>query len=79
MAYFGTEPTDRGVRIGPPAPGQETVDGAIVTAEWDAPDTLRSCVNGGETDLAVATFNIAIGVSTDNGTFWDDAGGTAES
>jgi hypothetical protein len=78
VAYFEPTPTDRGVYLGPPAPGQQKVEGATVTAEWVDRDTLRACVDGGETSLAVATFKVSIGVSTPNGTFWDYATGIGE-
>jgi hypothetical protein len=78
VAYFDPTPTDRGVRLGPPAPGQQKLEGAAVTAQWDDSDTLRSCVDGGETSLAVARFRISIGVSTSTGTFWDYAEGIGE-
>jgi len=78
VAYFDLTPTDRGVYLGPPEPGQQKLEGATVTAAWDDSDTLRSCVDGGEKSLAVATFKVSIGVSTSNGTFWDYAEGIAE-
>ena len=76
-AYFGLDPTDRGVRLGPPSPGQEKVEGATVTPTWEANDTLRTCVDGGATALEVATFGVSIGVSEESGTFWDSAEGVA--
>lgn len=75
VAYFEPTPTDRGVRVGPPEPGQPTVEGAVVSAAWEDSDTLRVCVDSGDTGLTVATFNVSIGVSTSNGTFWDYATG----
>ena len=77
VAYFGPTPTDRGVRVGPPAPGQQTLEGATVTIAWDDSDTFRVCVDGGETTLGVASFTVSVGVSTAEGTFWDYANGAA--
>jgi hypothetical protein len=78
VAYFEPTPTDRGVYLGPSEPGQQKLEGATVTAAWEDSGTLRSCVDGGETSLAVATFKVSIGVSTSNGTFWDYATGIGE-
>jgi hypothetical protein len=77
-AYFGPTPTDRGVYLGPPEPGQQKLEGATATIEWDDSDTFRVCVDGGETMLGVASFTVSVGISTSNGTFWDYATGIGE-
>ena len=77
--FDGTQ-TDRGVKLGPPAPGQIALEGATVSVEWPGDDdTMWFCVFGGDTELAVETFEFAIGVQTESGdTFWDYATGLAE-
>ena len=77
---FDGSQTDRGVKLGPPAPGQVPLEGATVSVDWPGnDDTMWLCVFGGETKLAVETFEVAIGVQTENGdTFWDYATGQAE-
>jgi len=77
VAYFGPTPTDRGVYVGPPEPGQQKLEGATVTIAWDDGDTFRGCVDGGETILGVESFTVSVGVSTADGTFWDYANGVA--
>lgn len=64
------------VRIGVLASGRSKLDGAIVTAAWDDSDTVRTCVDSGETNLGVETFNISIfGFGTTNGDVYDEAEG----
>jgi len=64
------------VRIGVLASGRSTLEGAIVTAAWDDSDTVRMCVDSGETSLGVETFNISIfGFGTTNGDVYDEAEG----
>ena len=73
-------PEPGGVFLGPNGPGRDRLEGAIVTLVWEAGDTLRVCVDSGETDLpAVATFQVSIGVFTTDGTFWDQATGVGAS
>ena len=80
--FFGFDgsQTDRGVKLGPPAPGQFPLEGATVSVDWPGnDDTMWLCVFGGDTKLGVETFEVAIGVQTENGdTFWDYATGQAE-
>ena len=64
------------VQIGLLAPGRSKLEGAIVTAAWDDSDTVRTCVDSGETSLGVETFNITIlGFGTTDGDVYDEAEG----
>ncbi len=75
---FGT-PEPGSVFLGPLASGRDRLEGATVTLVWDDRDTLRVCVDSGETDLAVATFDVLIGVFTTDGVVYDQATGVGAS
>jgi len=64
------------VKIGLLTSGREKLEGSTVTAAWDDSDTVRTCVDSGETSLGVETFNISIhGFGTTNGDVYDEAEG----
>jgi hypothetical protein len=51
------------------------LEGAVVTLAWDDSDTLRTCVDSGDTDLDVATFMVSIYIFDTEGDYWDRAEG----
>lgn len=61
------------------ASGRDRLEGSTVIAEWDDSDTVRSCVDGGETNLAVASFRVGLHLFSTSGDFWDEANGLGES
>ncbi len=64
------------VQIGVLASGRDKLEGSVVAAAWDDSDTVRTCVESGETSLGVETFNISIlGFGTSNGDVYDEAEG----
>ena len=64
------------VQIGLLASGPSKLEGAIVSAAWDDSETVRTCVDSGETSLGVETFNISIhGFGTSDGDVYDEAEG----
>ena len=64
------------VQIGLLASGRDKLEGSTVTAAWDDSDTVRTCVDSGETSLGVETFNISIhGFGTTDGDVYDEAEG----
>ena len=82
-AWFSGEYNDRGIRIGPSAPGQPTVDGATVIMEFTSPteftvliDSTRADLENGDA-LEIGAFIVTVGVSVDDQTRWDSAYGAA--
>lgn len=64
------------VQIGLLASSRDKLEGSVVTAAWDDSDTVRTCVDSGETSLGVETFNISIhGFGTTDGDVYDEADG----
>ena len=66
------------VQVGVHGPGRPKLEGATVTAAWDDSDTVRTCVDGGETTLGVETFAISTNAfGTTDGDVFDQAEGVA--
>jgi hypothetical protein len=42
--------------------GRPEIEGTLVTAEWEDSDTLRVCVDGGETKVEVESFRVQVNV-----------------
>lgn len=82
-AWFSGQFTDRGVRVGPSAPGQPTVDGAVVMMEFLSDTEFVMIIDSTVADLEgidaldVGAFIVTVGVSVDEDTRWDSAYGVA--
>lgn len=73
------EPAVGSVQLGLLGPGRPKLEGSAVTAEWDDSDTVRSCVDSGETALSVESFRVSLHLFSADGDFWDEANGLGES
>jgi hypothetical protein len=69
------EAANGSVRLGPLASGRDRLEGAVVTLAWDDSDTLSTCVDSGDTSLAVANFMVSIYIFDADGDYWDRAEG----
>jgi hypothetical protein len=69
------EAANGSVRLGPLGPGRDKLEGAAVTLAWDDSDTLRTCIDGGDTTLDVATFMVSMYIFSADGDYWDRAEG----
>jgi hypothetical protein len=78
-AWFSGQYTDRGIRVGPPEPGQQALPDGLVAITFLGPDSFEMNVDGGGEPLDLSTFTASIGVSADGETLWDSAVGEAGS
>jgi hypothetical protein len=69
------EAANGSVRLGPLGPGRDKLEGAVVNLAWDDSDTLRTCVDSGDTSLDVATFMVSMYIFSADGDYWDRAEG----
>ena len=57
--------------------GRPEIEGTLVTAEWENSETLRVCVDGGETKVEVESFRVQIDIFLGLGSWTDSALGLA--
>ena len=76
-AWFSGQYQDRGIRLGPSAPGQVALPDGVVTISFVEAESFEMNINGGGEPLELATFTATIGVSVDGETRWDSAIGAA--
>ena len=69
------EAANGSVQLGPLGPGRDRLEGAVGTLAWDDSDTLRTCVDSGDSSLDVATFMVSMYIFSADGDYWDRAEG----
>lgn len=77
--FSAGEAANGSVQLGPLGPGRDRLEGSVVTLAWDDSDTLRTCVDSGDTSLDVATFTVSIYIFSADGDYWDRADGIGAS
>jgi hypothetical protein len=76
-AWFSGQYSDRGIRLGPSAPGQTAIPDGEVVITFLGSDSFEMTIDGGGEPLELSTFAATVGVSVDGETRWDSALGEA--